>query len=147
MLKMRRSQDFLTWESPYLGKKVLILRRGPGSLFVCIGVTHWGLIYNAIPNQTFFKNLKINLYHMKVGWTNNKANLRDLIAATGLVILFRIGLKSSIFFAYVTLQFDRWPWQKIGHLFYTTISIVHHFKAIGEFKIELQSGNAQFGSK
>ena len=35
----------------------------------------------------------------------------------------------------------------MGHLFYTTSSSVHHFKAIGEFKLELQSGNAQFGLK
>ena len=34
----------------------------------------------------------------------------------------------------------------IGHLFYATSSFVHHFVAIGEFKPELQSGNAQFGS-
>ena len=35
----------------------------------------------------------------------------------------------------------------IGHLFYTTSSFVHHFKSIREFKLELQSGNAPFGSK
>ena len=29
---------------------------------------------------------------------------------------------------------------------YATSSFVHHFVAIGEFKLELQSGNAQFGS-
>ena len=48
-----------------------------------------------------------------------------------------------------------WPWnlthdleKVIGHLlFYPTSSIVHYFVAIGEFKLELQSGNAQFGSK
>ena len=34
----------------------------------------------------------------------------------------------------------------IGHLFYATLSFVHHFVAIGEFKLELQSGNAQSGS-
>ena len=34
----------------------------------------------------------------------------------------------------------------IGHLFYATSSFVHHFIAIGEFKLELQSGNAQSGS-
>ena len=33
-----------------------------------------------------------------------------------------------------------------GHLFYATSSFVHHFVAIGDFKLELQSGNAQFGS-
>ena len=34
----------------------------------------------------------------------------------------------------------------IGHLFYATSSFVHHFVAIGEFKLQLQSGNAQSGS-
>ena len=35
----------------------------------------------------------------------------------------------------------------IGHLFYTTSSFVHHFKSIDESKLELQSQNAEFGSK
>ena len=34
----------------------------------------------------------------------------------------------------------------IGQIFYTTSSFVHHFKSIGEFKLNLQTGNAQFGS-
>ena len=34
----------------------------------------------------------------------------------------------------------------IGHLFYATLSVAH-FKAIDEFKLELQSENAQFGSE
>ena len=34
----------------------------------------------------------------------------------------------------------------IGHLFYSTSSFVHHFVAIGVLKLELVSGNAQFGS-
>ena len=46
----------------------------------------------------------------------------------------------------VTMKFDRWPWKTIGHLFYATSSFVQHFIAIGEFKLELQSGNAQSGS-
>ena len=29
----------------------------------------------------------------------------------------------------------------MGHLFYATSSFVHHFVAIGEFNLELQSGN------
>ena len=130
----------------------------------------------------------------------NKANLRDLIAATGLVILLKfdpnhrffspcdleiswmtsennrapllyyiklcasfqihrwietevivqkhsIRVKIGDFLSCVTLKFDGWPWKTIGHFFYTTPSFVHHFKSIGEFKLELQSGNAQFGSK
>ena len=34
----------------------------------------------------------------------------------------------------------------IGHLFYATSSFVQNFIAIGEFKLELQSGNTQSGS-
>ena len=47
----------------------------------------------------------------------------------------------------MTLKFDGWPWKTIGHLFNSTSSIVHHLVANCEFKLELQSGNAQFGSK
>ena len=47
----------------------------------------------------------------------------------------------------VTLKFDRWPWKIIEHLFYVASIFMHHFIAIGEFKLKLQSGNAQFGSK
>ena len=58
----------------------------------------------------------------------------------------QFGSKSMIFFSLVTLQFDVWPWKTIGHLFYATSSFVQHFVAIGDFKLELQSGKAQFGS-
>ena len=44
----------------------------------------------------------------------------------------------------MTLIFDEWPRKTIRHLFYTTSNCVHHFKSIGELKLELQSGNAQF---
>ena len=61
--------------------------------------------------------------------------------------LAQIWSKSSIFQPV-------WPWNLmydlekiIGHLFYTTSSFVHHFKSIGEFKLKLHCGNAQFGSK
>ena len=47
----------------------------------------------------------------------------------------------------MNLKFDIWPWKTIAHLFYTTSSFMHHSKAVGEFKLELQSGNAEFGSK
>ena len=48
------------------------------------------------------------------------------------------------FSARVTVKYDGWPWKTIGHFFYTMSSFVHHFKSIGEFKLELQSRNAQF---
>ena len=47
----------------------------------------------------------------------------------------------------VTLKFDGWPCNSIGNLSYAASSFVHHFIAVGEFKLELQSGNTQFGSK
>ena len=59
----------------------------------------------------------------------------------------QFGLKSTIFLSCLTLKFDEGPSKTIGHLFYTISSFVHHFKAMGEFKLELQTGNAQFGSK
>ena len=129
----------------------------------------------------------------------NKANLRDLIAATGQVILLKLDLNHRFFSPYdleiwwMTPKNNRapllcyfklfasfrshwwiqtgvtvrkrliwvkintflavWPWnfmddlqKTIGHLFYATSSFVHHFVAIGEFKLELESGNAQSGS-
>ena len=57
-----------------------------------------------------------------------------------------IWVKIDDFFSLVTLKFDRWPSKTIEHLFYATSSFVHHFIAIDEFKLELKSGNAQFGS-
>ena len=51
--------------------------------------------------------------------------------------------KSTIFSSRVTLKFNGWPWITIGHLFYGTSSFVQHFVPIGEFKLELQSRNAQ----
>ena len=131
--------------------------------------------------------------------TLNKANLRDLIAATGLVILLKLDLnrrffspcdleiwwmtpkynwapflcyfklfasfrshwwiqtggtirkpliwvKIDDFWSRVTLKFDGWPWKTIGLLFFATSSFVQHFVAIGEFKLEIESGNSQSGS-
>ena len=57
-----------------------------------------------------------------------------------------IWVKFDDFYSRTTLKFDGWPCKKIGYLFYATSSFVQHFVAIGEFKLELQSGNAQSGS-
>ena len=54
-------------------------------------------------------------------------------------------VKFDDFYSPVTLKFDRWPWKTIGPQFYATSSFVHHFVAIDEFKLELQSGNANLG--
>ena len=66
---------------------------------------------------------------------------------TGFTVRIRpIWVKIDDLFSRVTLKFDGWPWKTIGHLFNVTASFVHHFGVIGEFKLELQSGNGQFGS-
>ena len=44
------------------------------------------------------------------------------------------------------LEIWRMTLKTIGHLLNATSSFVYHFLAIGEFKLELQSGNAQSGS-
>ena len=57
-----------------------------------------------------------------------------------------IWVKIGDVLSHVTLKFDGWPWKTIGHLSFAVSSFVQHFIAIGEFKLELLSGNAQFGS-
>ena len=57
----------------------------------------------------------------------------------------QIGSKSDIFLSRVTLKFIRW--KTIGHIFYAISNFVHHFVAIGEFKLDILSRNAQFRSK
>ena len=70
-----------------------------------------------------------------------------LLIQTGVTVRKRpIWVKFDAFKSRVTLKFDGWPSKTIGHLFYVTSSFVHHFVAIGEFTLELQSGNAQSGS-
>ena len=59
---------------------------------------------------------------------------------TGVIVRKRqIWVKIDDFLSCVTCKFDRWPWKTIGHLSVPTEIIVHHFVAIGEFKLELQS--------
>ena len=60
---------------------------------------------------------------------------------------YSIQVKIRDFLSHVTLKFNGWPWKIIEHLSYTILTFVHHFVAIGEFKQESQSKNAQFGSK
>ena len=45
----------------------------------------------------------------------------------------------------VTLKFDGWPWKTIGHLFYVASSFMHHFIAIGEFKLSYSPETPNLG--
>ena len=102
------------------------------------------------------------LRYLEIRWMtleNNRAHLLYYIKLcasfqshgriqTGVTVRKRsIRVKISIFLSRVTLKFDRWPWKTIGHLSYAASGFVHHFIAIGELKLDLQSGNTQFGSK
>ena len=70
---------------------------------------------------------------------NDKTNLRDLKAATGLVILLK--LDSNFLLAHMTLKSNGWIRKTIGHLFYAMSKFVHYFKAISKFNLELNIGN------
>ena len=67
---------------------------------------------------------------------------------TGIAVLKRpIRVNIDDILSRVTLKFERWHWKTIRHIFHVTSSFVHHFLAICKFNLELQSINAQFGSK
>ena len=51
------------------------------------------------------------------------------------------------FLSRVILKFDKWHCKTIGHLFYATLSSVHHFIASCEFKLLLRSRTVQFVEK
>ena len=104
----------------------------------------------------FFKPCDLKILRMTL--KNNRASLLCYFKLcvwfrahwwiqTGVTVQKRpIWVKFEDFLSRATLKFDGWPWKTIGHLFYATSSFVQHFVPIGEFKLELQSGNAQFGS-
>ena len=111
---------------------------------------------NSVQNRRFFEPCDLEILRMTL--KNNRATLLcyfKLYASfrshwsirTGVTVRKGpIWVKIDNFFSCVTLQFDVWPWKIIGHLFYSTTSFMQHFIAIGVLKLELQSGNAQFGS-
>ena len=107
-------------------------------------------------NRRFFSPCDLEIW-----WMTTKSNRAPLLCyfklfasfrshwwiQTGVTVLKRlIWVKVDAFLSRVTLKFDEWPCKTIGHRFYATSSFVHHFVAIGEFKLEFQSGNAQCGS-
>ena len=64
------------------------------------------------------------------------ANLRDLIAATDLVILYNL-VSNNRFSGSYDLEFKWMNSDYNVHLFYATLSFVHHFTAMAKFKLEL----------
>ena len=109
------------------------------------------------PNHRFFVPCDLEIWWMAL--ENNRAPLLYYIKLCasfqihrwiqiGITVRKRkIWVKIGNFLSCVTLKFDRWHRKTIEHLFYVASSFVYHFTAISEFKLELQSGNAQFWSK
>ena len=111
-----------------------------------IAATGLVILHKFDPNHQFFSpcdleiwcmTLKNNraplLYHIKLcvsskihRWIQTEVTLRKR----------SIRVRINNFLSLVTLKFDGWPWETIGHLFYNTSSFVHHLKSIGEFKLE-----------
>ena len=97
--------------------------------------------------KIFIRRIRISILatHHAAAYEQGKSEGFD--SCDRLSNLTRIGFKSSI------CQ-PVWPWnlmddlkKKIGYFFYTTSSFVLWIKSIGDVKLELQSGNAQFRSK
>ena len=89
-------------------------------------------------------------YDLEIWWMtleNNRVPLVYIQLCASFQIHRLIWVKIGNFLSRVTLIFDEWLWKTTGYLSCAMTSFVHHFIAIGEFKLKLQSGNAQFWSK
>ena len=112
---------------------------------------------NLSKNWWFFPPCDVKIWQMTL--KNNRAHLLGyfkfcvslhghLSIQIGVTVRKRqIWVKIDDFLSRVTLKFDAWSWKTIGHLFYALSGFVHYFIAMCQFKMELQSGNATFGSK
>ena len=119
-------------------KKNLLRHAFNQTTFLCI--TFWVKFQAVISHDvtslcTVYHRSSCRVHH-------NKADLRDLIAATGLVIL----LKLYLFFVFLCFFSDfgiRCVNNRALPLCYARLYPL--LKAISQFKLELQSGNVQFG--
>ena len=97
---------------------ITMLKQGPGLVPAYYG--------KACTSQGFKTSVKLSL---PCWCLNDKANLKDLITATGLVILLKLDLNRRLI---SPCDLEIW-WMTPKNskaLFYTTSSFVHHFKSI-----------------
>ena len=111
---------------------------------------------NSGQNQQFFVPCDLEIWQMTL--KNNRAPLlffqRCASFPVHLWIQNGVTVQKRPIWVNTAIVCPMWPWnltddlgKTIGHLLYAASNLVHHFITIGEFKLELQSGNAQFGSK
>ena len=137
-----------------------------GNVDTFFTVCHWRCSYMIFRVPYLYRLLRGLIYsHIScdrnIWWMTSKKNRALLLYYLKLCASFQIHWwiqtgftvqKRSIrveigdMLSHVTLKFNGWSWKTIGHPFYATSSFVQHFVAIGEFTLELQSGNAQSGS-
>ena len=111
-----------------------------------IAVTRLVILLKLDSNHRFFSPCDLDIWWMTS--TNNRASLLYYIKLCASFQIHQwIQTRVTVFLPCVTLKFDRWTSKTLGLLFYTKSSFVYHLKAMGEFKLKLQSENAQFGSK
>ena len=190
--------------TPCQTRQNLSCQRQRRNFWIALYQFHLEMIKQGVKNDNYTSLISLQRHwyldgmgiKIKLFSYNNKANLKDLLAATGLVILLKldsnywffspcdleiwwmtlkhnrapllyyryikfcasfqihqqsqtwvtvrkrpIRVKIGNFLSRVTFKVDGWPWKTIGNIFYITLSSVHHFKAIGEFKLEFHSGN------
>ena len=86
---------------------------------------------------------------IKLNSEKNKANLRDLIVVTGLVILLKSNPNplNRLFSAYVTLTFDRWPCKTIENILCSQACVSFHSHLWIQMRIIVQkySNRSQIG--
>ena len=107
---------------------------------------HWFGLKSAIFCCVWPYNLKHDLEKIRHLFYATPSYVHHFIAISEFKLELQPGNaqtgQNGRFLSNVTLKFDGWHWETIGHLFYATLSFVHHFIDINEFKLELQSRNA-----
>ena len=152
---------YIAWMSNYISQKAMYANEYPCPNYKLVEEVSNNLSNIIIKSATYLthwgekKWLKFcrwfckHIFSDKNWWISNlsKANLREFESCDRPIVRKRqIWVKIGDVSYRVTLKFDGWPWKTKGHLFFAVSSFVQHFIAIGDFKLELQSGNAQFWS-
>ena len=133
-IKLRASFQIQRWIQTEATVRKCIFRVKKYDFFVPCDL---GILWMTLENNTLLYHINLCASFQNHGWIQTGVTVRKS----------SIWVKIGDFLSRVTFKFDGWPRKTIGHLFYVVESFVHHFIAIGEFKLELQSGNAQYWSK